>query len=59
MNTFKSPILKLQVFQNCANHLIDMFLELVERNPNSDELFPLFLYTVLHANIDFLKLNAE
>jgi len=36
-----------------------MFLELVERNPNSDELFPLFLYTVLHANIDFLKLNAE
>jgi len=59
MNLYKSPILKLKVFQNCANHLIDMFLELVERNPNSDELFPLFLYTVLHANSDFLKLNAD
>lgn len=59
MNDFRAPLLKLQVFQNCANHLIDMFLELVEKNPNSDELFPLFVYTVLQANIDMLKVNVD
>jgi len=38
---------------------LDIFIEKVHREPNSDELFPILVYIVLHAEVQLLKYNIE
>lgn len=73
MTDFKTPVWKIQAFQNAVNHIlsnrtsdidssnrfIDAFTETLHRIPSQDELFPVLVYTVMQANIDLLSYNVE
>jgi len=59
INRFKSPLLKIEAFQNCANHLIDIFIELGNKKPDADDLFPLLMYVVLNSEIENLKVHVD
>jgi len=59
IGTLKSPLWKLQAVQNSIHHVINVFIEKIQREPNSDELFPILVYIVLHAEVQMLKYNID
>jgi len=59
MPQFRTPMWKLQTFQNCVEHILNIFSQTVQKSPSSDELFPVLVYVVLQANVDLLKYNVD
>jgi len=59
MNQFKAPMWKLKAFQNSVNYIVLAYHQVFQREPNSDELFPLLIYIVLQANIELFKFNVD
>jgi len=39
--------------------LIDVFIEIENRNPDADELFPLLMFTVLNSKVENLKIQVD